>query len=241
MKKWISVLLSVAILFTSIPIQTVFAQELEDASISTDATEDFGAAEDDSADEESSVRQDCTANFQFIQEDGTFATENDVKVRVVNDCLMVDAFWIFQKLGLKFKIHKSEDEDLLPQRMGSYGNRYIKEMAAGYNAIFGDNSDGVEIEVHKENVDWSFYFQVGSSKMYSYSEYFGQVSTELGSEVECLDNGDGTLTYWIPLFMFLNIFDTAYVIADGTLRISPCPTTVTDIMHMSNLDITITM
>ncbi|GAA6396757.1 lectin-like protein [Solibaculum mannosilyticum] len=184
-------------------------------------------------------------SFQMMRsgEDGHYVEDGSLEqqnVMIKNSCLLVDLSWIKEKLGLSMDI--VENSDNISNRLSNHlksnsllKSHYYSEMLEGYTDAFPDKLSGAEFKLSKPESTLSFYLREGSDMAYAYSPYLGNISTKLGAPLTRTANEDGTTTYWVPLVMFLNLFDSFLSTDSGYVCIYPCTQTVVDILHRRNL------
>lgn len=174
-----------------------------------------------------------SAVFQFDEPDNEAEMHS---VTVIDECVYADLNWLAQKLELKLEINNSGN--YLPERNGSSVNPIIRNMIDGYESSFKDAAQEEEYVISKPDVNLLFYLRSGSSTVYSYSEYMGNISADLGGSVQHIpdrNNADADVV-WVPMSMFLSIFDSFCWIDGTTIHILPCSLTAVDVLHTPNLD-----
>lgn len=186
------------------------------------------------------------ASFQImaIKETGGYAENGEPvekNVLLYDSCLLVDLFWIAEKLNLS--ITTAESPHLLSDKISNYltenstiESNYYTEMLDGYQTAFSDTQKGTEFKISKSDSFLYFFFREGSDKVYAYSPYLGNISTTLGAPLTKTTSKDGKTTYWVPIVMFLNLFDGFASAENGNIYIYPGAETAIDILHKNNLD-----
>lgn len=197
---------------------------------------EIGLASEDNTNKNYSINY---ANFQFLSTSNTgyIPNENiDKKMVIEKDgYILVDIFWICNKMGLNLE-QKISKEGFISE-VKEKENYYIKEMFKGYQSVFENTREGMEFRISKENSYFTIYFRENSASAYAYSPYMGDIKVQLGTEIIKTINEEQIETYWVPLVMFLNLFDSYYQIDNNNIiNIYPYVTTVVDILHKNDLN-----
>lgn len=172
---------------------------------------------------ESKKYSTCYTKF-VLSDNSTEYTQSIIR----DDCLMVDVQWLCDKLGLKYrKFNKS---------MGTSGNteNYFLHRNSVMSSAFLKNG----FSVSKPDSNFSFVFQAGNKEAAALSGYLGSYSVHLGTEVTPVTDKNGNVSYYVPLFVFCNIFNAAYKICpdpeSNYIALYEPDITVVDILHMQN-------
>lgn len=153
---------------------------------------------------------------------------------IKDDCLMVDVQWLCDKLGLVYKRLDTSHINQLTKALNEKTNYFLSQN--NLKDIFNENIQG--FTVSKKTSDFSFIFHEGKSKATASSFYLGKYSVNLGTEVTPVTDKNGNVSYYVPLFVFCNIFNAAYKIYPGPesncIALYEPDITVVDILHMQN-------
>lgn len=196
----------------------------------------IGLASEDNTNKNYSINY---ANFQFLStSDAGYIPNGNIDSKMViekDGHILVDIFWICNKMGLNLE-QKISKEGFISE-VKEKENYYIQEMFKGYQSVFENTKEGMEFKISKENSYFRIYFRENSASAYAYSPYMGDIKVQLGTEIIKTINEEQVETYWVPLVMFLNLFDSYYQIDNNNIiNIYPYVTTVVDILHKNNLN-----
>lgn len=209
MKRIISLMLSLCVIANLLPIR-VYAE--------------------DTFSESSTKRYETV--FQFDES----SNETEINsIMVIDNCVYADLHWIISRLNLQ--LSENKPGHYLTDRYKSSSNLVVRQMVSGYDSCFKTATNETEYVLAKPNVDLQFFFREGSSAMYAYSEYLGELTADLGGSIVTIPDQKNSKNYttWIPLVMFLYIFDSSLWIDGTTIHILPCSLTAVDVLHTPNL------
>lgn len=168
--------------------------------------------------------------------DGHYVTVDDpeyVKFMVKNGCVLADLVWLTDMLDLSIDIRNPSQSVSNAEGSSQSGNRFIPTLVAGYEKAFNDTADpeGYEFYIRKPDTVYGFYLRETSDKAYMYSPFLGEITADLGAPLTRYTEEDQTFSYWVPLVMFLNLFDSFCSVSEDTLELFPCTETVVDLLH----------
>ncbi len=171
----------------------------------------------------------CYVNI--IDESGK---QSYMKAIIRNDCLMVDIQSISSKLGLECNIL---GKSLLKEKYNEMiddANYFLTLLRSEHR--FSDSENDFRITVSKKECDLVFTFYENQSIASAVSPVYGKLSFDMGGKVTAVTDENGGVHYYVPIFAFMEIFNSGYYIDSETdcIYLFGTYTTVMDIMHMQD-------
>lgn len=171
----------------------------------------------------------CYVNI--IDESGK---QSYMKAIIRNDCLMVDIQSISSKLGLECNIL---GKSLLKEKYNEMidGANYFLTLLRSEHR-FSDSENDFRITISKKECDLVFTFYENQSIASAVSPVYGKLSFDMGGKVTAVTDENGGVHYYVPIFAFMEIFNSGYYIDSETdcIYLFGTYTTVMDIMHMQD-------
>lgn len=164
-----------------------------------------------------------TCYTKFICEDGA---EKYIKSVVKDDCLLVNVAQMMLYTGLEYEEINTSFSNEIRKTANYYVNKLIKNQVD----VFDENIK--KFSISKQGIDLKYIFQEGKSTATANSDYLGNMSVNLGTDVVSVDDGEGNFSYYVPFCDLCNIFNISYIMEKEYIRIFKADTTVVDILHM---------